>query len=62
MRYTIKNDRGETVARCVYPEDAAAFVLFYGEGASIKVGRKVGHTNGAESEEIETIAARISVL
>ena len=48
--YKVYN-RSEYVAACKYPEDAAAIVAAYGEGATIRFGHRAKDTVWREGKE-----------
>lgn len=50
-RFKIYNPRGEYIACCKHPEDAAAIVAVYGEGATIRDGHSRRNIVWAEGRE-----------
>jgi hypothetical protein len=49
--FKVYKDSGEYVAACKYPEDAAAIVASYGDGATIRLGhRRVIWQEGSETQ------------
>lgn len=50
LRYNVYTPQGRLVAKCLLPGDAAAIVAAYGEGSTIRKGRKIYWTEGEEDE------------
>jgi hypothetical protein len=48
MWFAVHNSSGDRVALIKHGEDAAAFVAIQGDGATVRFGRKIVWTEGAE--------------